>query len=64
MSTKLVFVASWPGEPNAGILPGYEEVTIQFKHGQPIDDDTLLYWSDAVRDFYGGSTVELVGQTD
>lgn len=62
--SKLVFVASWPGEPNAGILPGYEEVTVQFKHGQPLDHDTLVYWYDAVADFYDGSKVELVEQRD
>ena len=62
--TKLVFVASWPGEPNAGILPGYEEVTVQFKHGQPLDEDVLVYWHGAVAEFYDGSTVELVEQRD
>ncbi len=57
-TTKLVFVASWPGEPNAGIFPGYEEITIEFKHGQPIDEDTISFWQEAIQEFYDGSTVE------
>ncbi len=61
-ATKLVFAASWPGEPNVGIFPGYEEVTVLFKYGQPIDDDTLLYWHDVIQEFYDGSRVELVEQ--
>jgi hypothetical protein len=55
--TTLQFIAEWPGEKEAGISPGYEEVTIKFRYGQPFDQDVIEYWRSAVQDFYDGSTV-------
>jgi hypothetical protein len=57
---KLVFIAEWHGERAAGINPGHEEITIQFKYGQPVDDqDTIDYWREAIQDFYDGAKVVL-----
>jgi hypothetical protein len=58
--TKLIYDASWSGEPNAGIMPGSEEVTIQFKYGQPIDEDVIEYWREAIAEFYDGAHVEFI----
>jgi hypothetical protein len=58
--TELKFEAAWPGEIAAGISPGCEQVTIQFRYGQPIDQDVIEYWRSAVEDFYDGSTVTIL----
>jgi hypothetical protein len=55
----LKFYVSWCGERAAGINPGSEEVTISFKYGQPIDADVIEYWTDALKEFYDGASVEL-----
>lgn len=58
--TTLKFVAWWNGEKAAGINPGSEEVTIQFKWGQPLDEDTVAYWQDMVSQFFDGAYVERI----
>ena len=58
--TRLIFNADWPGEPNAGIWPGAEEIAIEFKHGQPIDEDVIEFWREAISEFYDGAHVELI----
>jgi len=58
--TELKFQAEWSGELAAGIQPGYEEVTIQFKYGQPIDQGVIDYWRQNVEDFYDGATVTIL----
>jgi hypothetical protein len=58
--TRLTYDASWPGDSSAGIWPGAEEVTITFKHGQPIEDDAIEFWREVVQEFYDGSHVELI----
>lgn len=57
---KLIFLINWPGEPDAGLSPGSEEVTIQFKYGQPIDDDVIQFWLDVIQEFYDGAHVRLL----
>ena len=60
--TKLVFLTEWHGEQAAGINPGHEEITIQFKYGQPLDQDVIDYWREAILDFYDGAKVVLKPQ--
>lgn len=55
--TKLKFFVSWTGEAAAGIRPGFEEVTISFRYGQPIDDEAISYWRDSLKDFFDGASV-------
>jgi hypothetical protein len=62
--TRLTYDASWPGEPNAGIVPSSEEVTVEFKYGQPLDDDVIEYWHDVIQEFYEGSHVEFIRYTE
>ena len=55
--TQLKFDVQWGGERAAGINPGSEEVTIIFKHGQPLDEDTINFWRVALCEFYDGAQV-------
>lgn len=57
---SLRFYVQWSGERAAGINPGSEEVTIQFKYGQSLDSDIIEYWQDCLKDFYDGASVELL----
>lgn len=58
--TEAVFHISWPGEPGAGIRPGYELVTIRFSFGWD-----SISWPDVIEDMriylrglYDGATVQ------
>jgi hypothetical protein len=56
-ATSLKFEVEWFGEPDAGLRAGSEEVTIKFKYGQPLDEDTIDYWQGVIADFYEGAGV-------
>jgi hypothetical protein len=57
---NLKFIVWWNGEPAAGIRSGSEEVTIQFKHGVTLDEDTVAFWKDSVSQYFDGAHVEQV----
>ena len=52
---KIVFYVEWQGERAAGIMPGYEQVTINFLYGT-LDSD-IEYWRGVVQDYFDGATV-------
>lgn len=62
--TRITYHAEWAGERAAGINPGSEDVTIEFRHGQPVDADVLNFWKDSIAEFYDGGTVVIVGIQD
>jgi len=57
---KLKFIAWWNGEPGAGIRSGSEEVTIEFKYGVTMDEDTIAFWKESVVQYFDGAHVEQV----
>ena len=56
--TILRFIAWWASDNSAGLCAGSEEVTITFKYGVPVTDDTVAYWRDQVSQFFDGAVVE------
>jgi hypothetical protein len=58
--TRLTYFAEWRGEPQAGIMAGTNEVTIEFKYDQPLDAELVEYWRESIAEFYDGATVELI----
>jgi len=56
--TTLKFIAWWASDNSAGLRAGSEELTIQFKHGVPVTEDTVEYWRDQVSQFFDGAVVE------
>ena len=57
--TRIMFDVTWAGEKDAGIRAGSEEVTIQFRYGQPVDAALIEYWRTAISEFFDGASVEL-----
>lgn len=55
--TTIKFFVSWSGEMAAGIRPGFEEVTISFRYGQPLDDEAVGFLRESVKEFFNGASV-------
>ena len=55
--TQLILHAAWAGEIGAGIRSGYEKITINFEHGQDLDEEVIDYWRQSVAEFYDGARV-------
>lgn len=58
--TRITFSVDWSGEFAAGILPGSEEVSIEFKYGHPVTEDLIEFWIDSLAEFYDGAAVKVI----
>jgi len=62
--TRIRFQVEWPGESGAGIRAGSETVEIKFEHGMRVDTEDIVYWTQAVKDYFDGAHVELLATVE
>jgi len=58
----LNYHAEWHGEINAGIYSGYEDVCIELKYTDAVDEDAIRFFRNVLVDYFDGAKVEFVSQ--